>query len=187
MSYDRVLKKIVRALDRAGIGYMLTGSFASVVYGALRSTQDIDFVIEATEAQLRPLLEGLSAEEYYFDPEAALEALRRESMFNVIDKEDSWKIDLIFRKSRPFSKEEFNRRQLTQMLGVSLFVATAEDIIIAKLEWAKLGHSRRQIEDASGIIRLRGETLDKSYVNKWVQELGLNEQWHHALQSIDKA
>ena len=47
------------------------------------------------------------------------------------------KIDLIIRKSRAFSLEEFDRRQLVTVQGLPLFVASAEDVAIAKLEWSK--------------------------------------------------
>jgi hypothetical protein len=183
MSTPEVFQRITVALDRAGIGYMLTGSFASAHYGAPRSTQDIDLVIEATAAQLRALVRGLPENEYYADLDAALEALQRESLFNVIDLITGWKIDLIFRKSRDFSREEFGRRQLVHFQGLSLFVASAEDVIVAKLEWAKLAQSQRQIEDAASVLKLRSEALDRRYLARWISELGLNEQWDSARQA----
>ena len=56
-------------------------------------------------------------------------------------------------------------------------VSTAEDILISKLEWGKLGESQRQLEDAACIIRVQGSSLDTAYVEYWVRELGLAEQW----------
>jgi hypothetical protein len=177
MSLPEVFRRITAALERAGITYMLTGSFASAHYGAPRSTQDIDLVIEATAPQLRAFTQSLPSDEYYVDLDAALEAHRRESLFNVIDMTTGWKIDLILRKSRPFSREEFGRRQLVDMQGLRLFVASAEDVIIAKLEWARLANSQRQIEDAAAILLLRAEALDRIYLERWISELGLKEQW----------
>jgi len=55
-------------------------------------------------------------------------------------------------------------------------VATAEDVLIARLEWAKLTESDRQLEDAAGILRLQGEALDRKYVDKWVTALGLSKE-----------
>jgi hypothetical protein len=155
MSVRDVFLRIATALDQAGIGYMLTSSFASAHYGAPRSTQDIDLVIEATPAQLRAFAEALSGHQYYADLGAALEAHQRQSMFNVIDLATGWKIDLIIRKSRAFSQEEFSRRQRVSLHDVPLFVASAEDVVVSKLEWAKLAQSRRQIEDAAAILRAR--------------------------------
>jgi hypothetical protein len=138
MSIPEVLQRIVGALDQAGISYMLSGSFASAYYGALRATQDIDLVIAATPAQLRTFVQALSNDQYYADLAAALEAYNRQSMFNVIDLATGWKIDFIMRKARAFSREEFGRRQMTNLQGMTLFVASAEDVILSKLEWAKV-------------------------------------------------
>jgi hypothetical protein len=165
---------------------MLTGSFASVFYGFPRSTQDIDLVIEVNPEQLRAFVHRLSRTEYYVEPDAALEALKHESLFNIIDLKTSWKIDMIIRKSRAFSQEEFRRRRLSDLEGLSLHIASAEDIILAKLEWAKLGQSQRQIDDAAGILKLRDNSLDRSYLDKWVRELDLTREWSIA-QSIAKS
>lgn len=181
MSVPKILMAITSALDRAGIAYMLTGSFASAYYGFPRSTQDIDLVILATLAQLRDFIASLPAAEYYADLEAAIEANRRQSMFNVIDQVSGWKIDLIMRKSRPFSQEEFGRRRQVSLQGILLSVASAEDVLIAKLEWAKLSQSRRQIEDAAGILKSMHNSLDRPYLKKWIQELQLETEWTDAL------
>lgn len=180
MSVSGVFQRISSGLDRAGIGYMLSGPFASAHYGAPRSTQDIDLVIEATPAELRAFVAALSDNEYYADLDSALEAHKRQSMFNVIDLAAGWKIDLIIRKSRAFSQEEFRRRQRVSLHDVPLFVASAEDVVISKLEWAKLAQSRRQIEDAAAILRVRWDALDDSYLAKWIAELDLKKEWDNA-------
>jgi hypothetical protein len=185
MIVPEALQRIAAELNRAGIAYMLTGSFASVFYGSPRSTQDIDLVIAANRAQLQTFVESLSRGEYYVEADAALEALKRESLFNIIDLKTSWKIDMIIRKSRAFSQEEFGRRRLSNLEGMSLYVASAEDIILAKLEWARLGKSNRQIEDAAGILKMRIDFLDRSYVDKWVRELGVTKEWSEALRLAD--
>ena len=186
MSVTEVFRRITTALDQAGIGYMLSGSFASAYHGAPRSTQDIDLVIEATPAQLRAFLKSLPREEYYVDLDTALEAHRRESMFNVIDLASGWKVDFILRKARAFSQEEFRRRQQVNLQGLPIFVASAEDIVIAKLEWARLAASQRQIEDVTAILRLRWESLDHPYLEKWIRELGLTQAWSSALRGAGK-
>ena len=180
MSPSEVLRRITAALDRAGIAYMLTGSFASAHYGAPRSTQDIDVVIAPSPAQLRAFLQSLPSVEYYSDLDAALEAHKRESLFNVIDLATGWKIDLIIRKSRAFSLEEFDRRHLVTVRSLPLFVARAEDVVIAKLEWSKLAQSQRQLEDVATILRLQWEALGRSYLERWICELDLKQEWSHA-------
>jgi hypothetical protein len=156
---------------------MLTGSYASSLHGQPRATQDIDIVIAPSRAQLLALLQKLPDTEYYVSEDAALEALSHQSQFNVIDFATGWKVDFIIMKARDFSREEFSRRTILEVENVPLSVASAEDVLIAKLEWAKLGASERQIEDAAGILRLQGDRLDRGYVEKWVEQLGLEAQW----------
>lgn len=180
MTTEDLFRRIVGALDSAGIAYMLTGSFASSFHGIPRATQDIDFVIAPTAAQIRDLVRRLPGSKYYVDEAAALDALRREGQFNVIDFDTGWKVDLIIRKARPFSIEEFRRRRIVDFDGMKLAVATAEDVLLAKLEWAKLGGSERQIEDAAGILAVRADDIDQGYLARWIDELGLATQWNAA-------
>jgi predicted nucleotidyltransferase len=178
MMVPEIVPRITTSLVRAGIAYMISGSFASAYYGAPRSTQDIDIVIDATPDQLRAFIHSLPAEQYYVDLDAALDAHRVKSMFNVIDLTAGWKIDLILHKARHFSVEEFRRPEEVDMDGVQLFVVSAEDAIIAKLEWSKGSHSRRQIEDVTAVIQARRNVLDFAYIEKWTRELGIGAEWN---------
>lgn len=171
------------ALESAGVPYMVTGSFVSGAHGVPRSTHDIDIVIAPTEPQLLDLVSRFAASGFYADPEDALQALAAETQFNVIDQHSVWKIDFIVRKSRPFSQTEFERRRPIEILGVPVYATTPEDILIAKLEWAKLGESERQLRDASGIIEVQGDKLDVAYVERWVNALGLDAQWQRVRES----
>jgi hypothetical protein len=175
-----LLRSVVAALEAAGIPFMLTGSLAAAVHGAARATMDIDLVIDPSADQLRVLVAALSASELYVSPEAALEALQHESLFNVVDPATGWKADLIVRKSRPFSRTEFARRRPCAYEGTRLWVTTVEDLIIAKLEWAKRGGSARQIEDVAELLRLAAGQLDRSYLERWIADLDLQVQWEAA-------
>lgn len=109
MTPQNAFHSLLAAVESAGIPYMLTGSFASSYHGVPRATQDIDIVVEPTEEGIRSLVRLLPADRYYVDLDAALDALQRRSMFNVLDLATGWKLDLIVRKDRPFSREEFGR------------------------------------------------------------------------------
>jgi len=172
-----VLREIGAALEAAGIPFMIVGSFASGAYGSLRTTRDIDIVIEPTRATLDTFLGALDLDRFYVDADAAHDALRRRSMFNVIDIESAWKVDLVIRKDRAFSIEELARRAPRSIASVELPTATAEDTIIAKLEWAKLGASERQLADVREILLVHRTDLDFAYIARWVAELGLHDEW----------
>ncbi|HWW60006.1 MAG TPA: hypothetical protein VN181_01435 [Thermoanaerobaculia bacterium] len=180
MSAERAFRKIQLALDEAGVPYMVTGSFASSVHGEPRASKDIDIVIAPTREQLIAFIRLFPPDQYYAQEEDALDAMAHTSIFNIIDFETGWRIDFIFRRDRPFSLEEFNRRRVVDVAGLRLFVAAPEDILIAKLEWAKMGESERQLEDAANVLRIQRDSLDFRYVERWVRELELTDQWEAA-------
>jgi hypothetical protein len=180
VSFQGLLSRISRNLDSAGVPYMLTGSYASSVHGTPRATQDLDIVIGPTRVQLLALLKLFPDTEYYVSVDAALDAFARRGQFNVIDFETGWKVDLIVIKDRDFSRTEFERRRPLQLDDVSVYVASPEDVLLAKLEWSKLGASARQVEDAAGIVRLQGENLDLAYIEHWVAVLQVHDQWTDA-------
>jgi Nucleotidyl transferase AbiEii toxin, Type IV TA system len=175
-----ILHDVGRALDSAGIPFMLTGSFASAYHGAGRATMDVDLVIDPTPAQLRALIGALPADAWYASLDAALEAREHESQFDLIDLETGWKVDLIIRKSRPFSRVEFDRRIVIEFEGVRLAVATVEDVILAKLEWAKPSGSARQLEDVAALLRVRSAEIDRPYLEGWIAQLGVATPWEAA-------
>lgn len=177
MSVTVVFEKVRAALDGAGIPYFVTGSFASSAHGIPRSTNDIDIVIAPSPQQLDSLLKQFPETDFATDRDDALQALSRRSLFNVVDYATMWKIDFIIRQPTPFDASRFARRGIVDIAGVMLYTASAEDILIAKLWWAKLGESELQIRDAAGIIQVQSENLDLGYVNRWVATLELEDQW----------
>jgi hypothetical protein len=52
-----------------------------------------------------------------------------------------------------------------------LFVASVEDVIVSKLEWAKMGESARQIEDVAAVFKKQHAAVNRPYIEKWVAEL----------------
>jgi hypothetical protein len=187
VSIDDFFARLIAALERSGVPYMVTGSYASSAHGTPRATNDIDIVIAPSADQLHALIREFPDDRYYADELDAFDALEHRSQFNIIDFATSWKADLIVTKNREFSRLEFSRRRAHSIGDTRVYLVTAEDILQAKLEWHKMGESERQLEDAAGVIRRQGAVLDRKYVVKWVDELGLHEQWQRALALAERA
>jgi hypothetical protein len=175
-----LLSRLALALEQAQLPYMLTGSVASSVHGLPRSTRDVDIVIAPTRAQLVRLIQQFPSSSYYADEQQALNAFDHCSQFNVIDFSSSWKVDFIITDDSPHARMAFARRKLMSIEGTSLYVASPEDVLLAKLRWAKLGASDRQLQDAASIVTTQGSNLDRQYVDQWVRELNLETQWEAA-------
>jgi hypothetical protein len=91
-----------------------------------------------------------------------------------------WKIDFIFKKSAPFHEEAFRRRKAVTFEGVPTSMISGEDLIVSKLEWSKMGESERQVKDAAIVLQKRLGELDKTYIEKWVNKVGLSSEWERA-------
>ena len=173
MTQKDFFSSLIEKLKKADIPFMVTGSFASSYHGEPRASNDADIVIAPTRPQLENLI-SLFSSAYYVDPDTARDAFNRKSMFNVIDSQRGWKADLIFRKERPFSREEFRRRIQGSIAGIEVSIVSLEDIILAKLEWAKAGRSELQFRDAVGVAVVQMGKLDLGYLKKWARELGVD-------------
>lgn len=169
------LRRLIDSLDKVGIPYMVAGSLGSSLYGRPRATNDIDLVIAPDESQFRRFLETIGPE-YYVSEEAAWAALKGRSAFNIIDARTGWKADLRIRQDRPFSDEEFRRRQKADLLGMKAWVVSPEDVVLSKLEWARESASEQQVRDVLGVLETQYGNLDMRYLRKWGEVLGVQDR-----------
>ena len=180
MSNDpaQFLARLVAILDATEVPYMVVGGVAAIAHGRPRTTQDVDVLVVLGGRDAKRLVAAFPADDWYAEEQAAVDAVRYQSQFNVIDMTTGWKADLIVRSRDPFQLEEFARRRLATISGVRAWVASPEDTIVAKLDWSRRsGGSERQLDDVRGIITVQGTSLDRGYLETWVGTLGLRDQW----------
>lgn len=142
---------------------MLTGSFASNVHGRVRSTFDADLVVALQPSQWAAL-RGELGPAFYVDAESFSEA-QRAGQFNAIHQATGLKIDFYLPR-RPRDHEALRRRRMITLWGAPVSVIAPEDLILAKLRWAKEGGSARQLEDARGILEVQKGELDLAYLRE---------------------
>jgi hypothetical protein len=182
-SQKEFLKSVVEKLQQAGIDYVICGSIAASFYGVERSTQDVDIIINPTEEQLTKFLKLLD-DAYYVSSDAALEARKQSTMFNIIDVENAWKADLIIRKKTAFYTEEFHRKRKEKLLGKDLYILSPEDTILSKLVWAKQSRSELQYRDVTTILEIQAGYLDMKYLSKWAKVLNAEDDLNKCLSQI---
>ncbi|MCK4999642.1 MAG: hypothetical protein KAS23_08905 [Anaerohalosphaera sp.] len=179
------LNRIVDALESAAIAYMLSGSMSSSFHGQPRATNDADIVIDPKKEQLLGFINSLGPD-YYVSKDAAMQALDNNSMFNVIEIESGSKADLIIRKNRPFSKQEFSRRTTGTVMGIDVHITSPEDSILSKLEWSKDTSSQKQLDDVIGVLTVQWDRLDFDYLKKWAARLNIADQLGVLIAQIQK-
>ncbi len=171
------LSPVAAALEKHSIPWFVGGSVATSFHGASRSTMDVDLVAELPAELVEELLNELG-DEYYGSHQAAKEAVKRESCFNLIHLPTSFKVDLFISRRRPFDREAMSRAtngKIGDEDGLTVRIATAEDAIIAKLEWYRLGNeqSQRQWQDVTRVLSLLGEQADWEYLKSAAMSVGV--------------
>lgn len=171
LSEADILADVSRKLNALGIPYMVTGSMALIYYAQPRMTRDIDIVVSLQPADVRRFVQVFSGE-YYVAEEAVRTAVHRTSIFNLIHTGSVIKVDCIVRKNTEHAQVEFERRQRVVFAGHPTTVVTREDLILAKLCWARTSRSEKQFADVRNLL---STGYDKEYVENWAQRLGVRD------------
>lgn len=184
-----VMMLVVNVFEGLQIPYLISGSIASALYGVARSTLDADMVAEIHLEQVGVLVKTLG-NDFYADDDLIRDAIHHHSSFNLIHLTTIFKVDVFIRKERPFDRIQFQRR-VEQLFATNpeqkAFMTTAEDIILAKLEWYRIGNeiSDRQWRDILGILKVQTGRLDLDYLNYWAIELNVTDLLQRALKESE--
>jgi hypothetical protein len=165
-------RAVTRALDDAGLRYVVVGSTAAASWGVLRATRDIDIVTMIDEGA-DVLVTRLGADEDLYIPlDDAANALAGGGTFNVFHPRSGGKVDVFVRRTDDdFTRVRLERRVPADVLGVATWVATPEDVILAKLGWRLESRSEVQWRDCVEIAAI--QSLDRSYMRTWAARLGV--------------
>ena len=186
MSQQELLKRVIHVLNELEIEYMLTGSFASSLFGEPRLTHDIDIVLSLHPAAIPGLLAAFAPPRFYLNEASVQEAIRTGSMFMLLDTLEGDKVDFWMLTDSPFDQSRFRRRIQVDFEGETLMVSTPEDTILAKLQWAKLsGGSEKQVGDARGVYETEYAALDMEYLEEWVDRLAVRALWEEMRRSAE--
>jgi hypothetical protein len=178
MSQSELLKRVVRKLEGVGIEYMVTGALASSLYGAPRSTHDVDLVIAVKEDSVAKLVEAFSPPDFHVSKSSVQEAVAEEGLFTVFDRREALKIDFWILTGSPFDQSRFARRCIKRGAGTRMTVSSPEDTILVKLWWTKqCGRSEKQFTDALRVYEVQRERLDRKYLERWAKKLRVESLW----------
>lgn len=171
--------RVLEVLQRLGVAYHLGGSYASAIHGVPRQTHDVDLVVDLEPKHIPELTRTLK-DEFYVDEKAVARAVATRTSVNLVHLATGVKVDLFVKGSTPFDSSEFDRRVVVRLGDErphDVFVKSAEDTVLRKLLWFRLGGevSDRQWQDVLGIVAVQGDRLDVDYLTRSADQLGLRE------------
>lgn len=168
---------LVESFQAFNIKYLIGGSIASSLFGRFRTTNDIDCLYQVADYQVAALVEYLE-QKFIVDSDTLSACIKNKKTFNIIHEDTFVKVDLFV------AQNEFHTSELLRAIEIKpefapcgFFVATAEDILLAKLKWLQdTGlSSERQIHDIEGIVAIKGQDLEVQYLSKWAKSLGVSD------------
>lgn len=165
---------VAAVFDRLGLTYALGGSMASSIHGLIRHTNDADVIMLPFAGQERALIDALG-EDYYASEPAIRQAVARRASFNLINTLSGFKVDVFVSREDDFEQSAMARRVPIEIepSRQSIYVQTAEDVLLSKLRWYRLGgeSSEQQWKDIVGVIQTQGARLDRDYLAHWAAQL----------------
>jgi hypothetical protein len=174
MREQELLRRLVGVLERSGVPYLLTGSFASSLQGYPRSAGNLDLVVRLEAGGVRELKAAFPPPEFELDEEVAQQAQAGGQSFALVDLGGGGRVDFWPASGSPFDRSRFARRYIEEFQGLRLAVSSPEDTILSKLYWgARWGDAEKQAEDALGVYELQHSRLDTEYLRRWAAELGV--------------
>jgi hypothetical protein len=178
MDASDLLTLLSSKLDELGIKYLVTGSMATIAYGEARFTNDIDVVISLHLEEVPRICEAFPAPDFYVSSDAVKDAVQKRRQFNVIHPASGLKIDFIIAKDDDFERSRQQRGvRLPIGSGADATFASAEDVIIRKMQYFKEGGSDKHLRDIAGVLKIQGDRINRPYIAEWADRLAVRDVW----------
>jgi hypothetical protein len=178
MEQSELLRYFTAVLEQLGLRYFVTGSMATIFFGEPRFTNDIDIVVDLPAGQISAFCRAFPSSDFYVSEETVRRAVTGKGQFNVIHPASGLKVDVMVPSPSAFNQSRFARaRRLRPSPDFEAVFATAEDVILKKLEYYRDGGSEKHLRDIAGVLKISGAQIDLTYINEWSLQLGVSETW----------
>ena len=172
-----LLDLVARSCEELGIPYAIGGAMASMTYGELRTTRDVDVVVQLRGVDVPKLLSRFPLSDYYHDERDALEAVRTGSEFNIIDNRSGLKIDVFIANDDISDRQIANARRLPLPSGGTAMFSAPEELILMKMKYYSFAWTEKHLRDITGMLDHSGAEIDEARVSSLAAEHGLSHVW----------
>lgn len=184
MKVEDLAATVVAACEDEEVEHMVTGAFATSLYGIPRSTKDVDVVLSLGGGTAMIRVMSRLASVVDFDPQIRFDTLtwgRR--VVGTAYGSPPLKVELFELFDDPFVQEQFarRRRMFSAQMNRTTWLPTPEDVVVQKLRWGR----GKDLDDARDVLAVQGpETLDMAYIEAWCARHGTTQRLKDALAAI---
>jgi len=183
---------VTQDLEALEISYFVGGSLAAIVHGEYRATRDVDIVADVRGEHVAALIRAW-ADAFYVQTEDLWEAIRsavryrndarRRATFNLIHFDTGFKVDIFVYTGQATQLARREAEVVATEPERTVYIASAEDTVLAKLEWYRLGGdvSDQQWRDIAAVLKVQATALDRDYLSRWAHLLGIADLLTRAL------
>ena len=157
-----LLGRLERALAAHDLPFMLIGGQAVLLHGEPRLTHDVDVTLDAPPSRLRDVLAACSEIGLVPLPSDVGAFVRATFVLPCADEHTDIRVDLIF-STTEYESQAIGRAVRVDVAGNAVPFAAAEDLVLHKL----FAGRDRDLEDARGVVRRKGDELDWAYLRSW--------------------
>lgn len=178
---EDVVKELADVLELLGVRYAIVGGVAATSWGNIRTTLDVDVVIDLKDKDVPGLVKALTEREFTVTESEILSALREKSHFTVFDGRSIFRIDA---KGAYGSRERETLRSRRKILvdKTVCYLASPEDMIANKL----LSGTLQDVRDAEGIYARQLQHLDIASLKAAARRLGVSTELTKMQRSVRK-
>lgn len=160
---------------------------ASMFYSIARTTIDVDIVVELSRDKVPQFCESFPFPDFYVSEEAAYDAIRHGGMFNILENAHGIKADIMTVRRSGFNESRLSRARRVRLHdGALAMFASPEDVVLKKLEYFREGGSDKHLTDVAKLLQIGGETIDRAYIESWLEKLGVAAQWQLVLTRLQQ-
>jgi len=174
------LHRVVEAVSASSVPYCIIGAVALGAWGRPRATHDLDLLVLADSRAIDGLTTSLSSCRIRINEQwAEANPMTKGRVTRFASPEHpKYPLDIIYAADSQ-ERATIERKRLTVVHGLSVWVASPEDLMLLKL---KAGRPT-DFDDVIGIVKNPHLQLDLTYLWNWADRLGLQGELHYVLQA----
>jgi hypothetical protein len=190
LDFAHFVRLVLDALDAIHLKYLVGGAVAVWAWGEIRTTRDLDLVIELPVEAIADLSRELAQRDMFVPADIILDILltsRSDLAIDAIHMYSGYKAELFLLRPGDAYRAQALERRLLVDLGPTIgevWVHSPEDLILYKLRYFRISRQPKHVRDIASIMLTLGKELELDYITSWSERLDLTETWQEVQEEV---